>query len=106
MSKWDRAFTAFRCPQLKSIYCRMVQHFVFRLPLVISFTALRNNQLRLPLMYGMIILLFRFVYYSIHSVLSVRKSHRAAIATQFLLLGTIYNFKHLNIMDRVKVCLS
>ena len=48
-------FGVFRCPQLKSIYCGMARHVVFRLPLFAA--NLWDNRLRLPSLYAMIILL-------------------------------------------------
>ena len=54
-------FIVFRCPQLISIYCRIVQYVVSDRPSIRLYSVYKNNQLRLPSLYAMIILLLFYV---------------------------------------------
>ena len=54
-------FIVFRCPQLISIYCGIVQYVVSDRPSIRLYSVYKNNQLRLPSLYAMIILLLFYV---------------------------------------------
>ena len=61
-------FIVFRCPQLISICCGIVQYVVSDRPTIRLYSVYKNNQLRLPSLYAMIILL---LFYEAHFVSAI-----------------------------------